>query len=182
MRVPALCPGHALALALPSTGRLPSTLSAPRLSAGVVRGFIGTMRPSDSSDLPIRLRLLAFPNRPGTALAAAGGRSRVAQGNCTPTTGSPGAVAHPRFPQNVACGFCFAAPSVSRTTLFDRWFTALSLLFVPGPFPWSASSSLCIEGCLSHCMEPMSPQNKSPAADRFPLWTALPSSEYYQSV
>src|SRR3954471_15762650 len=42
--------------------------------AGVVRGFIGTMDPSDSSDLPIRLRLLAFPNRPGTALAAAGRR------------------------------------------------------------------------------------------------------------
>src|SRR3954466_451286 len=27
-----------------------------------------------SSDLPVRLRLLAFPNRPGTARAAAGGR------------------------------------------------------------------------------------------------------------
>ena len=74
MLVPALCPGHALALALPSTGRLPSTLSATSLSAGVVRGFIGTLRPSDSSVLPIRLRLLAFPNRPGTAVAAAGGR------------------------------------------------------------------------------------------------------------
>ena len=72
--VPALCPGHALALALPSTGRLPSTLSATSLSAGVVRGFIGTMQPSDSSDLPVRLRLLAFPNRPGTARAVAGGR------------------------------------------------------------------------------------------------------------
>ena len=59
---PALCPGHALAFALRSPGRLPSTLSAPRLSAGVVRGFIGTMQPSDSSDLPVRLRLLAFPN------------------------------------------------------------------------------------------------------------------------
>jgi hypothetical protein len=42
---PALCPGHALAFTLPSTGRLPSTLSAPDLSAGVVRGFIGTMQP-----------------------------------------------------------------------------------------------------------------------------------------
>src|SRR3954470_19156345 len=73
MPIPALCPGHALALALPSTGRLPSTLSATSLSAGVVRGFIGTLQPSDSSDLPVRLRLLAFPNRPGTALAAAGG-------------------------------------------------------------------------------------------------------------
>jgi hypothetical protein len=82
MPVPALCPGHALVLALPST--LPSTLSAPRLSAGVVRGFIGTIRPSDSSYLPIRLRLLAFPNRPGIAVATAGSRSRVAQGNCTP--------------------------------------------------------------------------------------------------
>src|SRR4051812_32082659 len=44
------------------------------LSAGVVRGFIGTLQPSDSSDLPVRLRLLAFPNRPGTAKAVAGGR------------------------------------------------------------------------------------------------------------
>ena len=34
----------------------------------------GTMQPSDSSDLPVRLRLLAFPNRPGTARAVAGGR------------------------------------------------------------------------------------------------------------
>src|SRR3954447_25156216 len=72
MPVPALCPGHALVLALPSTDRLPSTLSAPRLSAGVVRGFIGTIRPSDSSYLPIRLRLLTFPNRPGIAVAMAG--------------------------------------------------------------------------------------------------------------
>jgi len=73
MPVPALCPEHALAFALPSTGRLPSTLSATRLSAGVVRGFIGTMQPSDSSYLPIRLRLLTFPNRPGIAVATAGG-------------------------------------------------------------------------------------------------------------
>jgi hypothetical protein len=28
----------------------------------------------------------------------------------------------------------------------------------------------------------MSPRNESPAASRFPLWTALPSSEYYQLV
>ena len=62
-----------MVLALPSTDRLPSTLSAPRLSAGVVRGFIGTIRPSDSSYLPIRLRLLTFPNRPGIAVATAGG-------------------------------------------------------------------------------------------------------------
>src|SRR5688500_20351740 len=82
---PALCPGHVLALALPSTDRLPSTLSATRLSAGVVRGFIGTLRPSDSSYLPIRLRLRAFPNRPGIAVATAGGMSRGGQGNRTPT-------------------------------------------------------------------------------------------------
>src|SRR5690349_11390938 len=71
---PALGPGHASPPAFPSTGRLPSTLSAPDPSAGVVRGFLGTMQPSDPSDLPARLRLLAFPNRPATALAAAGGR------------------------------------------------------------------------------------------------------------
>jgi hypothetical protein len=59
MRVPALCPEHALALALPSTGRLPSTLSAPDLSASVVRGFIAKVenprRPIDS--LPVNCRI-----------------------------------------------------------------------------------------------------------------------------
>ena len=34
MPVPALCPGHALVLALPSTGRIPSTLSATSPDAG----------------------------------------------------------------------------------------------------------------------------------------------------
>src|SRR3954467_11222246 len=43
------------------------------------------------------------------------------------------------------------------------------LLFVPGSFPRSASSSLCIEGCHSLCMEPASPQNESSVASRFPL-------------
>src|SRR3954466_10547530 len=47
MPVPALCPGHALALALPST--LPSTLSVIGPSADVVRGFIGTMQPPHSA-------------------------------------------------------------------------------------------------------------------------------------
>src|SRR5690349_22910706 len=75
---PALGPGHASPQAFPSTGRLPSTLSAPDPSVGVVRGFLGTMQPSDPSDLPIRLRLLAFPNRPGTAVAACG-RPEVSQ-------------------------------------------------------------------------------------------------------
>ena len=51
----------------------PPPLSATSLSAGVVRGFIGTMQPSDSSYLPIRFRLLTFPNRPGIAVATAGG-------------------------------------------------------------------------------------------------------------
>jgi hypothetical protein len=31
-------------------------------------------------------------------------------------------------------------------------------------------------------MEPMSPKNNSTTADRFPMWPALPTSEYYQSV
>src|SRR3954463_10238265 len=57
---------------------------------------------------------------------------------------------------------------------------SILLLFVPGSFPRSASSSLCIEGCHSLCMEPASPQNESSVASRFPL--ALPFSEYYQLV
>src|SRR3954469_17077371 len=54
------------------------------------------------------------------------------------------------------------------------------LLFVPGSFPRSASSSLCIEGCHSLCIEPASPQSESSGPSRFPL--ALPFSEYYQLV
>jgi len=73
MRIPALGPEHALALALPSTGRLPSTLSATSPSAGVVRGFIGTMQPSDSSYLPRQRRPSDFLSWPGIAVATAGG-------------------------------------------------------------------------------------------------------------
>jgi hypothetical protein len=73
MPVSALGPGHALALALPST--LPSTLSATSLSAGVVRGFIGTLRPSDSSSLPRQRRPSDFLSWPGIAVATAGSTS-----------------------------------------------------------------------------------------------------------
>ena len=34
----------------------------------------------------------------------------------------------------------------------------------------------------SRCMEPMLPKSNSTTADRFPMWPALPTSEYYQSV
>jgi hypothetical protein len=43
-------------------------------------------------------------------------------------------------------------------------------------------SSLCIEGLISHCMEPMLSSNNSTSAGRFPMWPALPTSEYYQPV
>jgi hypothetical protein len=64
---PALCPGHASQLTLPSTDRLPSTVSAP-MSLGIVRGFTGTMQPSDFSSacMPI-VRLL--PSWAGPACA-----------------------------------------------------------------------------------------------------------------
>src|SRR5215218_5484335 len=69
---PALCPGHALRLTVPPADRLSSTVSATDPSIGVVRGFIGTTRSSDSSPLPRRLRLLDFPSWPTATLAAAG--------------------------------------------------------------------------------------------------------------
>ena len=52
-------------------------------------------------------------------------RCRVGPGSFTPSTGSPEAVARPRFPQNVACGF--PAP-----TLFGSCFTALQAPAAPG--------------------------------------------------
>src|SRR3954471_21493474 len=71
MPIPALCPGHALALALPST--LPSTLSATSLSAGVVRGFFGTLQPPPT----FRSGFGSSPSRTGPGppwrLRAAGG-------------------------------------------------------------------------------------------------------------
>src|SRR3954449_11254858 len=44
MLCPALSPEHALQLAFPTTGRLPSTADV----VGLVRGFVSTMQPSDS--------------------------------------------------------------------------------------------------------------------------------------
>jgi hypothetical protein len=48
----------------------------------------------------------------------------IRQRSVSHPTGSPEAVARPRFPQNVACGF--PAP-----TLFDSWFTALQAPAAP---------------------------------------------------
>jgi hypothetical protein len=100
MPVPALCPGHALALALPST--LPSTLSAISPSADVVRGFIGTMQPpptfrSGFGSSPSR----TDPGPPGRLRAAGGlpGSDTILDGsNWTPVEPSQNGPAH------VACG------------------------------------------------------------------------------
>ena len=64
MLSPALSPEHVLQLAFPSTGRLPSVISAADFSR-LVRCFIGTTQPSDSSSVPRQLRLLDFLSRPG---------------------------------------------------------------------------------------------------------------------
>lgn len=72
MSGPALCPGHGLPLGFPPADRLPSTLSATDPRIGIVRRLIGTMRSSDSSPLPRRLRLLDVPSWPAAACAAAG--------------------------------------------------------------------------------------------------------------
>src|ERR1700733_15836733 len=65
--------GACVAARLPS-GRPPSLHHLRhRFVVGFVRGFPGTMRPSDSSPLPRRLRLLGFPSWPGPAVAVWGG-------------------------------------------------------------------------------------------------------------
>src|ERR1700733_5690639 len=65
--------GACVAARLPSD-RLPSLHTLRhRFEVGFVRGFIGTVQPSDSSRLPRQLRLLDFLSRPGIALATAGG-------------------------------------------------------------------------------------------------------------
>jgi hypothetical protein len=60
MPCPAQGPEHASQLAFPTTGRLPSTPSAADV-VGLVRGFIGSTQPSDSSCLPRWLRSAELP-------------------------------------------------------------------------------------------------------------------------
>jgi hypothetical protein len=102
MPIPALCPGHALALALPST--LPSTLSATSLSAGVVRGFIGTMRPPPT----FRSDFGSSPSRTDPGPPCGCGRPEVSQvptRSLTARTGLrwSGGPSH-SGPVHVACG------------------------------------------------------------------------------
>ena len=100
MPVPALCPGHALALALPSTGRLPSTLSATSLSAGVVRGFIGTLQPPHAFPSSVIHRTSCRgPGSPWRLRAALPGSDTIRDGS----NGSPAESSHDG-PAPVACG------------------------------------------------------------------------------
>src|SRR6267142_432373 len=74
----------------------------------------GGLKPSPTG----RLRRVLLHLSYSMALSHLLDTSRVGPGSFTPSTGSPEAVARPRFPQNVACGF--PAP-----TLFGSCFTAL---------------------------------------------------------
>src|SRR4051812_27348171 len=117
---PALGPEHALALALPST--LPSTLSAISPSAGVVRGFIGTMQPpptfrSGFGSSPSR----ADPGPPWRLRAAGGlpGSDTIRDGsNWTPVEPSQNGPAH------VACG------GSQRLGLHGKSFSRLNTILV----------------------------------------------------
>jgi hypothetical protein len=123
-------------------GSLPSTPSAaaPR---GLVRGFIGTMDPSDSSDLPIRLRLLAFPNRPGTALAAAGSR-RSPRFRRDPfvrdVASDPGRATVPRITAPHMLPSAIATASAPATSRFS-WLNPTPHTIAVYASPWSSPST-----------------------------------------
>ena len=127
---------------LPPAGSLPSTPSAaaPR---GLVRGFIGTMDPSDSSDLPIRLRLLAFPNRPGTALAAAGSR-RSPRFRRDPfvrdVASDPGRATVPRITAPHMLPSAIATASAPATSRFS-WLNPTPHTIAVYASPWSSPST-----------------------------------------
>src|SRR3954452_3605004 len=123
-------------------GSLPSTPSAaaPR---GLVRGFIGTMDPSDSSDLPIRLRLLAFPNRPGTALVAAGSR-RSPRFRRDPfvrdVASDPGRATVPRITAPHMLPSAIATASAPATSRFS-WLNPTPHTIAVYASPWSSPST-----------------------------------------
>ena len=127
---------------LPPAGSLPSTPSAaaPR---GLVRGFIGTMDPSDSSDLPIRLWLLAFPNRPGTALAAAGSR-RSPRFRRDPfvrdVASDPGRATVPRITAPHMLPSAIATASAPATSRFS-WLNPTPHTIAVYASPWSSPST-----------------------------------------
>src|SRR3954463_1348900 len=77
MLCPALSPEHASQLAFPTTGRLPSTPSAAD-AVGLVRGFLGTTQPSDSSCFPRWLRSAELPTPTRDRLGGCG-RQEVSQ-------------------------------------------------------------------------------------------------------
>src|SRR3954466_11537552 len=77
MPCPALGPEHALQLWVTTTGRLPSTPSAADV-VGLVRGFIGSTQPSDSSCIPRWLRSTELPTPARNRLGGCG-RQEVSQ-------------------------------------------------------------------------------------------------------
>jgi hypothetical protein len=88
---PALCPGPASPLTLPSTGRLPSTISAADLwSALFEASSVQCSRPTPHAFLP-GFAQKSFPDRPGTAIAAAGDMRppRFRTKDVTTCSGSP---------------------------------------------------------------------------------------------
>ena len=91
---------------------------------------------------------------------------RVGPGSFTPSTGSPGAVAHPRFPQNVACGF----PAPRSSTGGSQHFAAIRSRFVSTvSFILSLHRGLSLPLNGAHvaqervtCRRPLPPVNGSP--------------------
>src|SRR3954452_19603700 len=95
-------------------------------------------------------------------------------GHCWPPTGWAEAVACLRLPQNVACRF----PALRSSGVGSQHLSAIR----SSPVSMVGGSSLCIDGRIPLCMEAMLPSNNSTPAGRFPMWPALPTSEYYQPV
>src|SRR3954464_12746266 len=90
-------------------------------------------------------------------------------------TGWAEAVACLRLPQNVACRF----PALRSSGVGSQHYLSA---IRSSPVSMVGGSSLCIDGRIPLCMEAMLPSNNSTPAGRFPMWPALPTSEYYQPV
>src|SRR3954452_8283801 len=111
-------------------------------------------------------------------------------GHCWPPTGWAEAVTCLRLPQNVACRF----PALRSSGVGSQHYESLQRpigklqswseksAIRSSPVSMAGGSSLCIDGRIPLCMEAMLPSNNSTPAGRFPMWPALPTSEYYQPV
>ena len=140
---PALCPGHALLLAFPPTGRLPSTLSAADVwSALFEASSVLRSRPTPRA-FRVGDALASVPARPAATAAIAGGRRspRFRRGPFVRDVASdPGRATMPRMAASLMLRSTVCNVSAPATRLLS-WLNPTPHTIAVYASPWSSPST-----------------------------------------